>query len=49
MKTAGRKNQQRCVNQAASEITERKATTILLNGVGWKPRKFPAAGKVFFS
>jgi hypothetical protein len=31
------------------EIAERKARTILLNGVGWKPRKFPAAGEVFFS
>jgi len=48
MKTAGRKNQQRCVNQAASEITERKARTILLNAVGWTARKTPAEGEVFF-
>jgi hypothetical protein len=31
------------------EITERKAKTILLNVVGWKPRKNPATGEVFFS
>jgi hypothetical protein len=31
------------------EITERKATTILLNVVGWKPRKNPATGEVVFS
>jgi hypothetical protein len=30
------------------ENTERKARTILLNAVGWKPRKNPAAGKLFF-
>ena len=30
------------------EITERKARTILLNGVGWTARKNPAAGKLFF-
>jgi hypothetical protein len=31
------------------EIAERKAKTILLNGVGWKPRKLPAVAEVFFS
>jgi hypothetical protein len=31
------------------EITERKATTILLNEAGWRPRKNPAEGEVFFS
>jgi hypothetical protein len=31
------------------EIAERKATTILLDEVGWKPRKNPATGEVFFS
>jgi hypothetical protein len=31
------------------EIAERKATTILLNAVGWKARKTPARGEVFFS
>jgi hypothetical protein len=31
------------------EITERKATTILLNGAGWKARKLPAIAEVFFS
>jgi len=45
MKTAGRKNQQRCVKLAASE---RKARTILLNAVGWTARKTPAEGEVFF-
>jgi len=30
------------------EIRERKATTILLNGVGWRPIKFPAGAEVFF-
>ncbi len=30
------------------EIAERKATTILLNEVGWKARKNPAAEKCFF-
>jgi hypothetical protein len=30
------------------EITERKATTILLDAVGWRPRKNPATGEVFF-
>jgi hypothetical protein len=29
------------------EITERKATTILLHGVGWTARKNPAEGEVF--
>jgi hypothetical protein len=49
MKTAGKENQTAAGMEQRPEITERKATTILLNGVGWKPRKFPAAGKVFFS
>jgi len=31
------------------EITERKATAILLHGVGWKARKHPTAEEVFFS
>ena len=30
------------------EITERKAATILLNEVGWKQIKLPAAEGVFF-
>jgi hypothetical protein len=30
------------------EIAERKATTILLNGAGWKQIKLPAAEEVFF-
>jgi hypothetical protein len=39
MKTAGRKNQQRCVKQAASEITERNARTILLKRGGLEAKK----------
>jgi hypothetical protein len=31
------------------EITERKAKTILLNEVGWKPIKLPAVEEAFFS
>jgi hypothetical protein len=31
------------------EITERKARTILLPGVGWTARKNPAVAEVFFS
>jgi hypothetical protein len=30
------------------EITERKAKTILLNGLGWKTMKFPAVEEMFF-
>jgi hypothetical protein len=32
-----------------AELQERKARTILLNGVGWTSRKTPATGEVFFS
>ena len=48
MKTAGKENQKRCGTQQRPEIAERKATTILLNEVGWTPRKNPAEGDVFF-
>jgi hypothetical protein len=49
MKTAGTENQKRCPIEAASRDHGTEGTTILLNGAGWKPRKKPAAGKVFFS
>jgi hypothetical protein len=32
----------------ASRLTERKARTNPLNGTGWKARKLPATGEVFF-
>ena len=48
MKTAGKENQTAAGMEQRPEITERKATTILLDGVGWKPRKNPAVEEVFF-
>jgi hypothetical protein len=49
MKTAGRKNPNRCATQyAATETMARKARTDLLNQAGCEARKTPAVGRVFF-
>jgi hypothetical protein len=49
MKTAARGNQNcSAIVRKQTELMERKARIILLNHAGWKARKHPAKGGVFF-
>jgi hypothetical protein len=49
MKTAGKENPNRCaITRQPTELLGRKLELSLLNQVGWKARKHPAAAKYFF-